>query len=382
LFSFDFNSRPQRKNPIAAVRAFKAAFPHRQDVGLVIKFSGDAYRYPHEMTELESAARGDRRIALLGGEWKRADLITLMASTDCYVSLHRAEGFGIGMAEAMALGKPVIATDFSGNTDFLTAATGYPVPYQMRAVGRGEYPYYEVNSWAEPDVKAAADIMRAVASKSDDVRNKALSGQAFVREHFGPKAVGALVAARLREIANRRSNVKRPAAFLDRDGVLNVDRGYVHRPDQLEWVEGAPEAVRLLNEAGYAVIVVSNQSGVARGYFDEAAVKAFHAHIAQELARRGARVDAFYYCPHHPDGTITDYAVRCSCRKPGTGMLEQAARDFPVDLRRSFLIGDKDIDMQAAAAFGIKGVLFDSRAGSLIDLVRREMRSQAPHSVS
>jgi D-glycero-D-manno-heptose 1,7-bisphosphate phosphatase len=174
---------------------------------------------------------------------------------------------------------------------------------------------------------------------------------------------------------------KRPVAFLDRDGVLNVDRGYVHRPNQLEWVEGAPEAVRLLNEAGYAVIIVTNQSGIARGYFDEAAVKAFHAHIENELARLGARVDAFYYCPHHPEGTIKEYAIRCRCRKPGTGLLEQAARDFPVDASRSFLMGDKGIDMEAAAAFGIKGVYFDSRSGSLIDLVRREIRSQSPHPV-
>lgn len=173
------------------------------------------------------------------------------------------------------------------------------------------------------------------------------------------------------------ANGARPAAFLDRDGVLNVDCGYVHRPDQLEWVEGAPEAVRLLNEAGYTVIVVSNQSGVARGYFDEAAVKAFHAHMEKELARSGAHIDAFYYCPHHPNGTIKDYAIRCSCRKPGIGMLEQAVRDVPIDMHRSFLIGDKDVDIQAATAFGIKGIYFVGSSESLVDLVRRLLRSQA-----
>ena len=130
---------------------------------------------------------------------------------------------------------------------------------------------------------------------------------------------------------------RRPAAFLDRDGVLNLDHGYVHRPEQLEWVAGAPESVRLLNEAGYYVLVISNQSGVARGFFDEAAVKAFHAHMQNVLAGKGAHIDAFYFCPHHPEGTVKAFAMTCSCRKPRTGMLEQAARDWPIDLDSKLL---------------------------------------------
>jgi D-glycero-D-manno-heptose 1,7-bisphosphate phosphatase len=140
---------------------------------------------------------------------------------------------------------------------------------------------------------------------------------------------------------------RRPAAFLDRDGVLNVDHGYVHRPEQLEWVAGAPESVRLLNEAGYYVLVITNQSGVARGFFDEAAVRSFHAHMQNVLAGKGAHIDAFYYCPHHPEGTVKAFAMACSCRKPRTGMLEQAAREWSIDLERSFFIGDKDHDMAA-----------------------------------
>ena len=170
---------------------------------------------------------------------------------------------------------------------------------------------------------------------------------------------------------------KRPAAFLDRDGVLNVDHGYAHRPDQLEWIAGAPEAVRLLNEAGYYVIVVTNQSGVARGYYEEAAVHQFHAHMQDALRAQGAHIDAFYYCPHHPEGTVKELAVRCRCRKPEPGMLEQAAREWPIDLPRSFLIGDKDDDMAAAAAFNIRGIKFDSAANSLTDLVRRELAAYA-----
>ena len=169
----------------------------------------------------------------------------------------------------------------------------------------------------------------------------------------------------------------RPAAFLDRDGVLNVDHGYVYRPEQLEWIDGAREAVRLLNTAGYYVFVISNQSGVARVYFDEAAVKSFHAHMQDGLAAQDAHIDAFYFCPHHPEGVITSLAVSCRCRKPAPGMLEQAAREWPIDLGASFLIGDKDDDVAAANAFNIRGIKFNSLKDSLLDLVRREIASRS-----
>lgn len=171
---------------------------------------------------------------------------------------------------------------------------------------------------------------------------------------------------------------RRPAAFLDRDGVLNIDHGYAHRPDQLDWVAGAPQAVRLLNEAGYIVVVVTNQSGVARGYFPEAAVKLFHAAMQEGLEAHGAHIDAFYYCPHHPEGAVRELAIRCRCRKPATGMLEQAARDWPIDPARSFMIGDRDDDVTAAKAFGIRGIKFNSGDQSLVDVVRREIAAQPP----
>ena len=165
----------------------------------------------------------------------------------------------------------------------------------------------------------------------------------------------------------------KPVAFLDRDGVLNVDHGYVHRPERLEWVAGAPEAVRLLNEAGIPVIVITNQSGVARGYFGETDVQQFHAHVQEQLRARGAHVDAFYYCPHHPQGTVAEFAIACDCRKPKPGMLERAARDFAIDRKRSFLIGDKDDDVAAAAAFGVRGIKFDAKTQSLVEVVRKAM---------
>ncbi len=167
--------------------------------------------------------------------------------------------------------------------------------------------------------------------------------------------------------------VTRPAAFLDRDGVLNVDNGYTFRPDDLKLMPTAAAAVRLLNAAGFYVFVISNQSGVARGFFTEAAVKSFNAHLQDVLLADGARIDAFYYCPHHPDGKIKELAIQCRCRKPQPGMLEQAARDWPIDRGRSFLIGDKDDDVVAARAFHIRGVKFDAQAGTLEDLVRKEL---------
>ncbi|PWB64654.1 MAG: D,D-heptose 1,7-bisphosphate phosphatase [Bradyrhizobiaceae bacterium] len=150
----------------------------------------------------------------------------------------------------------------------------------------------------------------------------------------------------------------RPAAFLDRDGVLNVDAGYVHRPEDFVWIPGAVAAVRRLNDAGYLVIVVTNQSGVARGLFDEDAVRALHAWIDAQLRAAGAHVDAFYYCPHHPDGTVARYARACDSRKPGAGMIARALREWPIDRARSLLIGDKDIDMEAARRAGVPGYRF------------------------
>lgn len=180
-----------------------------------------------------------------------------------------------------------------------------------------------------------------------------------------------------RELPMRRT---RPTAFLDRDGVLNVDHGYTHRIETLEWIDGAPAAIRMLNRAGFYVFVVSNQAGVARGYYNEDAVRQFHNHMQEKLMQADAHVDAFYYCPHHPDGTVKEFAIQCDCRKPGTGLLEQAARDWTVDRGRSFLIGDKDSDLAAAAAFHIRGIRFDARAGSLSDLIGKELAGRGVRS--
>ncbi len=142
------------------------------------------------------------------------------------------------------------------------------------------------------------------------------------------------------------------ACFLDRDGVVIVEKNYLSDIAEVELEQGAAEAIRLLKEHGYMVIVVSNQSGVARGYFGEEQVRAVNAQIDRLLAAQNTAVDDWFYCPHHPKGTVPTYAVDCSCRKPEPGMLLQATRKHELDLTRCFMIGDKVSDIQTARNAG------------------------------
>lgn len=169
---------------------------------------------------------------------------------------------------------------------------------------------------------------------------------------------------------------RRPAAFLDRDGVLNLDKGYVSRPDDFEWCEGAIATVKELNDRGYYVFVVTNQAGVAYGYYEEAAVLELHRWMTAELAKHGAHIDAFYYCPHHPSGLREAYTMVCDCRKPAPGLLLAALREWNVDRERSFLIGDKHSDIQAAKTAGVRGLLWSG--GDLRLALDEALRGGAP----
>jgi len=166
----------------------------------------------------------------------------------------------------------------------------------------------------------------------------------------------------------------KPAAFLDRDGVLNRDSGYVWRREDFHWLPGAERAVKRLNDAGYLVFVVSNQAGVARGLYRPEDVEALHRWVNGELGKSGAHIDAFYYCPHHPSEGQGAYRVVCDCRKPAPGMLLRAMREWPVDRGQSFMIGDKEIDMEAAKAAGVRSLIFDG--GDLDALVRSALGSR------
>jgi D-glycero-D-manno-heptose 1,7-bisphosphate phosphatase len=150
---------------------------------------------------------------------------------------------------------------------------------------------------------------------------------------------------------------RRPAVFLDRDGTLVEEVPYLHEPERVALVAGAAPALAALAAAGFALVLVTNQAGVARGYYDEAAVAAVHRRVAALLARDGVRLDGMLWCPHHPQGTVARYARACRCRKPGPGMLETAARELGLDLPASYLIGNHASDLGAAAAAGATGLL-------------------------
>ncbi len=164
---------------------------------------------------------------------------------------------------------------------------------------------------------------------------------------------------------------RKPAVFLDRDGVLNEDRHHVHKVEDFEWLPGAREAVRWLNDSGYLVIVVTNQAGIGRGLYTGREFDHLMDWFAEELAREGAHIDAIYHCPHHPTAGLGEYHVVCECRKPAPGMLVRALREWPIDAGRSIMVGDKHTDLEAAKAAGIRGVLYSG--GSLLDVVREAL---------
>lgn len=153
------------------------------------------------------------------------------------------------------------------------------------------------------------------------------------------------------------------AVFLDRDGTLNKDKNYLIKPEDFEFEENVPETLKYIYDKGYMLIVVSNQSGVARGYFTEEDVKKLHEFISEKISVLGFKIEKFYYCPHYEKGIIKEYSIRCSCRKPGTGMIEKAVQEFSIDLSQSFMIGDKEADMEAGKKSGLTTILVGTGYG-------------------
>jgi len=158
------------------------------------------------------------------------------------------------------------------------------------------------------------------------------------------------------------SQLMKAAIFLDRDGTLNVEKGHLYRYEDWEWIPGAVEAITRINRMDFIVIVITNQAGVARGYYDEAAIQTLHSKVNCLLAQHGAKIDAFYYCPHHPQyGAM----VNCSCRKPEPGLLLQAQADHGIDMKRSWFIGDKLSDIEAGFRAGTKPILVRTGYGEM-----------------
>jgi len=144
---------------------------------------------------------------------------------------------------------------------------------------------------------------------------------------------------------------------MDRDGTLNEQMGYINHHSRLVILPGVPEAVRLLNQSGFLAVIVSNQSGVARGYFPIELVHRVNSILLASLEREGARVDGVYFCPHHPRAELAEYAVDCDCRKPRTGLIDQARKDFEIDLSRSCAVGDRYHDVEFGHRAGIRGIM-------------------------
>ena len=167
----------------------------------------------------------------------------------------------------------------------------------------------------------------------------------------------------------------RPAVFVDRDGTLIEECGYLDRLELIELFPWTPDAVRLLNRAGFAVVVVTNQSAVARGMIDERFVGEVHAALDARLAAGNATIDRYYFCPHHPDAVLERYRRVCRCRKPGPGMIEQACRDMAIDLRRSVTVGDKWLDVACGQAAGTRSILVRTGYGA-------EQEAQPPEGAS
>ena len=169
--------------------------------------------------------------------------------------------------------------------------------------------------------------------------------------------------SRLMKATNNKNRGLHAAVFLDRDGTLNEDPGFISRPDELILFPGVVEAVRSLQESGYLVVVVTNQSGIARGYFTEGDLKAVHRKLRDEIVAGGGSLDGIYHCPHHPiagEGVLTR---SCSCRKPAPGMIYEASKDLKIDLKRSFMVGDKLEDLEAGRCAGCRTVLVRTGLG-------------------
>lgn len=163
--------------------------------------------------------------------------------------------------------------------------------------------------------------------------------------------------------------------FLDRDGTINEEVNYLYRPEDFRFLPGVPQALKMLTDAGFKLIVVTNQAGVARGYYTEEDIKSLHSYVNRLLEPYGTGIQGFYYCPHHPEYGLGRYKRDCLCRKPGIGLFQQAESDTPVDKEHSYMIGDKLLDIQAGSRYGVTSILVGTGYGT----EHRRQAAEAPY---
>ena len=162
------------------------------------------------------------------------------------------------------------------------------------------------------------------------------------------------------------------AIFFDRDGVLNEEVGYLWQIEKFAWIDGARDAIKFCNERGLLVVVVTNQGGIARGLYTHAEVDVLHDFMQKSLAQVGAHIDAFYFCPHHPEGVVPEFSIICDCRKPKPGLILRACAELDIDPKRSILIGDAQRDIDSARAAGLRGGIFFT-GGNIFETVKTEV---------
>ena len=157
--------------------------------------------------------------------------------------------------------------------------------------------------------------------------------------------------------------MKKPAVFMDRDGTVNEQMGYINHLDRFVLLPEVGKAIRLLNEAGYLAIIVSNQSGVARGYFPIDLVHRVHEKMKALIKKEGAILDGIYFCPHYPNGKVPPYGMACDCRKPRPGLIGEACKSFDIDMENSYVVGDRCTDIEMAHEAGLKGIMVKTGYG-------------------
>lgn len=159
---------------------------------------------------------------------------------------------------------------------------------------------------------------------------------------------------------------KNKVVFLDRDGTINVEKNYLYKIEDFEYIDGAIEALKLLLQYGYLLVIITNQSGIARGYYTEKQCQELNDWMLADLAKEGIDIAKIYYCPHHPNGIIPEYKKNCDCRKPNVGLFRQAEKELQIDMNKSYAIGDKMRDLAICDVSGVTGILLGSISGQVL----------------